>query len=696
MSFKIRTWNLAAERIYGWKVDEVMGKPIQEVIWGEYLDTTEKEALHQLQTAGVWHGETSHRRKDHSQVYLLASTSYVTDGAGKRVGVVSVNKDISERKHAQDELARYQNDLEQLVEQRTAELKRAKTRLEATLNNTTDGIVLAYPDRGVDQSNAMFNTLFACEPDHFCNQSLLMLVNPDDRDRLAALIQTVTADGVNRQGEFQALRADNTWFEARIGLGSIQDGDAIGAGLVCSIQDISELKQRERLLRYHASLQENVSDAVIATDLKFRIQSWNPAAEQIYGWRAEEVLGKLIGEILRTEFASDESGERMQRDFLEKGAWSDEVVQYHKEGHTLHILSSTVLFKDENGQPFGLVAVNHDITERKRTAEALALSEHRFSLLVNGISDYAIYMLDPAGNIISWNPGAQRIKGYSADEILGQHFSRFYTPEDLAQREPEKVLRIAGTEGHYVGEGWIVRKDGSKFWAETAVTALRDSENHLICFTKITRDLTEQKLAEEGLEQALAKEKELNELKSRFVSMVAHDFRSPLAAIQSSGDLLNNYSDRMTAEKKQHHFKTISSQILNLTGILEDTLTISKTEAVGLSLHRLPTDFVPFCQSIIDDMQLIDATRPIRLTVNGEVGTLEIDRDHMRRALVNLLSNAAKYSPEGCDIEFSIQGENEQVVIRIQDQGIGIPEADQSHLFEVFHRAGNVGDIPGT
>ncbi|MEO8394027.1 MAG: PAS domain S-box protein [Chloroflexota bacterium] len=383
----------SVERVMGYTPDERPNREVLDFVHSEDHSAFLGMFASLIQTPGrtavvhvrLWH-------KDQTWHWIEGLATNLLDEPS--VGAIVINyRDVSERKRAEDELARYRDQLEQLVEQRTAELKRARRRVEAILNNTTDGIALIYPDRGIEQSNAMFNTLFACEPDRYYGQPLAMLMAPDDRDRLETLIQAVTANGMNRQGEFRALRVDNTLFEARIGLGYIQDGDVISAGLVCSIQDISELKRRERLLRYHASLQENVSDAVIATDLKFRIQSWNRAAEQIYSWRAEEVLGKLVGDVLRTEFVSDESGERVQRDFMEKGAWSDEVVQYHKDDHALQILSSTVLFKDESGQPFGLVAVNHDITERKQAAqvlEAKAQEEREFQSYLKELHEITI------------------------------------------------------------------------------------------------------------------------------------------------------------------------------------------------------------------------------------------------------------------------------------------------------------------
>ena len=213
---------------------------------------------------------------------------------------------------------------------------------------------------------------------------------------------------------------------------------------------------------------------------------------------------------------------------------------------------------------------------------------------------------------------------------------------------------------------------------------------------RVLRYAIERKRYEVTLRNALIKEKDLNELKSRFVSMVSHEFRNPLAAIQSSSDLLSNYSDRMPEEQNTKHFNSIRTQIQHLTLLLNDMLEFNKAESVGLQFHPLPIDFRASCQVVVDEMQQLAGRREIKFIVNGLVEAVEMDTNLLRRALLNLLSNAVKYSPDGSVIEFSVTRGKEEIVLCIQDQGIGIPEEELSRLFEVFHRATNVGNIPGT
>ena len=369
-------------------------------------------------------------------------------------------------------LERHTAQLEQKVIDRTADLNEAKERVEAILNNSTDGIILVHTDLKIQQTNSSFNCLFACEPDDYFGKSLITLAQIEDADKATKIFQTVTAEQKGNSIEIRAVRKDGTVFDAELSIGPIKDD-----GLVCTLRDITERKAQERQLRYFASLQESVVDAVIATDTNLHIQTWNRGAERIYGWKADEVIGKTAPDLLQIRQSSAENLESTSQRFIEQGFVQQETIQRRKDDTDIFILGSATLLADENGVPVGVISVNRDITELKRSQDALAVSEQRFRLLVNSLDDYSVIMLDPQGNIKTWNPGAERIKGYTAEEIIGQNIARFYTAEGIARGEPQEVLRIAENEGQFAGERWRVRKDGTQFWAELAVIALRDNEN---------------------------------------------------------------------------------------------------------------------------------------------------------------------------------------------------------------------------
>ena len=249
---------------------------------------------------------------------------------------------------------------------------------------------------------------------------------------------------------------------------------------------------------FHARLLDAVGQAVIATDPLGKVIYWNRAAESLYGWSVEEVMGRSIVEITPSEDLVERADEIMTE--LTRGSsWTGEFTTRRKNGTTFPALVTDTPVHDEQGNLVAIIGVSTDITEIKQTEE-LRRSEERFRLLVEKVNDYAIFMLDPEGCVNSWNAGAEHIKGYRSEEIIGRHFSVFYLPEDIERGHPEKELRLAQERGHCEEEGLRVRKDGSRFWASVLITALVDEEGNLRGFSKVVRDITERKNMEERLE----------------------------------------------------------------------------------------------------------------------------------------------------------------------------------------------------
>jgi PAS domain S-box-containing protein len=341
-----------------------------------------------------------------------------------------------------------------------------------------------------------------------------------------------------------------------------------------------------------------------------------------------------------------------------------------------------------------LKSINRQVAQLEQQVE---LGEVPYHLLVESVKNYEIIMLDTAGYVRSWNPGAEALKGYTAEQIIGKHFSCFYTPEDIAKGKPEKILLKSAELGRYEVEGWRVRKDGSQFWANVVTTALCDRQGNIIGYSKMTRDFSDRKQAELEIKRALKKEQELNEIKSRFVSMVSHDFRVHLSVILTSSDLLKVYSDQFDAEKKLKFLDTIQTSVKNMNNLLEDVLFIGKNSVNKIDFQPVKLNIELFCREIIEQIELISGQKyKFIFKSSGEAYLAEIDEKLLLKILTNLLSNAVKYSPEGGNIYFQLVCEQEQVIFEIKDSGIGIPESAQAHLFEGFHRASNVGSIPGT
>ncbi len=313
------------------------------------------------------------------------------------------------------------------------------------------------------------------------------------------------------------------------------------------------------------------------------------------------------------------------------------------------------------------------------------------------MKDYAIFFIDPEGRVMSWNKGAQQIKGYSDAEIIGKPISIFYTDEDNRSGEPFNNLQHALEEGHYESVGLRKRKDGSVFYADVVFTPIYDDKNTLKGFAKITRDISDQKKAEEDILKTLLREKELNELKSRFVTLASHEFKTPLSVILSSVSLIEKYPDTDQQDKRLKHIHRIKSNVNNLKQILNDFLSLEKLEGGIVQNCPAETDLTDLLRETIQDMDgSLKEGQHIGLQTEGTPRPVLVDIQLLRNILNNLLSNAIKYSPEATAIGCTLSYQPATVDIRVRDKGIGIPPEEQAQLFERFFRATNTTGISGT
>lgn len=344
--------------------------------------------------------------------------------------------------------------------------------------------------------------------------------------------------------------------------------------IVSILYDVTDQRQLEVQTRYHAMLLAHVSDAVISTDLDFKIRSWNPAAELIYGWRADEVIGKPVEEIVRGNY-SDTPHAALIQQLYRAGSWRGEATHHRRDGSPVHLLASTSYITDSAGNRTGLVTVNRDITERMKAQEEL--------------------------------------------------------------REAE-------------------------------------------------RQRTQ-----------IEKERELLQLKERFVSVVSHEFRTPLAVIYTAAEMMHRYYERMTPDRLFKQIHEILGQADYMVGLLDDVLTVNKARAGRLEFSPAPLDLLAFCQATIERIQAVDdGKHTINFASDGHLREVVLDSKLLQHILVNLLSNAVKYSPDGGEVRLDVHRSNGTVTFRVSDQGIGIPPDGLARLYDPFYRASNTRNIKGT
>lgn len=328
---------------------------------------------------------------------------------------------------------------------------------------------------------------------------------------------------------------------------------------------------------------------------------------------------------------------------------------------------------------------------RERAEKALRHSEDRFRLLVQGVRDYAIFLLDPAGHVVSWNAGAERIKGYTEEEILGKHFSLFYMPEAVQQGHPQHELEIAAARGSYEEEGWRVRKDGSLFWANVLITAVRQ-EGQLVGFAKVTRDLTEHKLAEQQREELLAREQKAraeaeaaNLAKTEFLAVMSHELRTPLTAIIGYAELLQMGIPVSIPDDAAHQVERIGAAARHQLQLIEEILTFASLEAGTARVHPEEVELGELVQEAASFIQPL--AEPKGLAVGVSLPDLPVravtDREKFLQILINLLSNAVKFTSEG-QIRTVVERRDERAFVHVEDTGIGIAPEHQEKIFDSF------------
>ena len=337
----------------------------------------------------------------------------------------------------------------------------------------------------------------------------------------------------------------------------------------------------------------------------------------------------------------------------------------------------------------GVVVTFIDITERKLAEEALREIEARFQLLVEGVSDYAIFLLDREGRITSWNSGAERIKGYNQDEILGRHFSCLYPPEAVAGGLPEQALLIAERDGRFEDEGWRVRKDGTRFWANVVISAIRDKHDRIAGFSKITRDLTERKQVEEELRRAKEAAEEGTRTKSQFLANMSHELRTPMSGVLGMLDIV--LAGNLEAPQREY-LETAHSSARSLVRILNDVLDLTKIEMGKLSIEVKPFSVRDCVEDSCNILLPLIKSKGLDLecAVAGDVPeTLLGDRNRINQVLTNLVGNAVKFTETG-KVEIRVTTGDRSpsgrryVTFSIADTGIGIPDDKRNLLFKVF------------
>jgi PAS domain S-box-containing protein len=441
-------------------------------------------------------------------------------------------------------------------------------------------------------------------------------------------------------------------------------------------------------------LVETVRDyAIFALDPDGYIISWNAGAERLKGYMASDIIGRHFSIFYPPERIAEGFPQHELQVAQAVGRFEDEGWRLRKDGSRFWANVVITALRDPSGALVGFAKVTRDLTDRRLQEEQLRESEERFRVLVQGVRDYAIFMLDPSGRIASWNEGAQRIKGYSAEEIVGRHFSLFYPADQIAANKPQHELAIATREGKYEEEGWRVRKDGSLFWASVLISALRDPHGTLIGYAKVTRDLTERRAAQERAiadARRIAEVESANRTRSEFLASLSHELRTPINGTLGYLDLIETGIGGEASEQHREFLGRIRRSQEHLLRIINDLLNYSRIEAGQVEYARAP---VPLGEVVAVVLPMIEPQALTKsITVNAPRCdpslVAEADGVKVEQVVLNLLSNAVKFTPSGGRVSVHCDRDGDRVRIRVADTGPGIPSAQQAAIFEPFVQLG--------
>jgi PAS domain S-box-containing protein len=468
--------------------------------------------------------------------------------------------------------------------------------------------------------------------------------------------------------------------------------------------------QNEDAWRLQLLIDSVIDYAIYMIDLDGRVASWNSGAERLKGYSATEIIGQPFANFFTPEDRERELPQRALEIAARTGRFESEGWSVRKDGTRFWALAVVDPVRDPTGKIVGFAKVTRDMTERRLEQSQLLESERRFRHLVEAVIDYAIFQLDKDGIVATWNAGAKRIKGYAADEIIGQHFSRFYTEEDRAAGVPERALATAATEGQFEAEGWRLRKNGSRFWASVVIDPICSDAGEIVGFAKVTRDITErmetQRILRQTQEQLAVSQR--MEAVGQLSGGIAHDFNNLLMIIQ--GNLETAQRIAATAAGNAGLLRALGNSMRGAqraAALTHRLLAFSRRQPLDpklLNANKYLPGVAEFLQRALGEM--------IQIEVVGAPGLwpIEVDVAQLESTLVNLAINSRDAMPEGGKLTVEALNQTldhaysrinpeiapgQYLLIAVSDTGCGMSQEELSRAFEPFFTTKEIGHGTG-
>lgn len=462
---------------------------------------------------------------------------------------------------------------------------------------------------------------------------------------------------------------------------------------------------------YHRMIEEIQDYAIILLDRNGIIQNWNKGAEKIKRYSEKEIIGKHFSIFYLQEDLDRKLPEILIREATRTGRAIHEGWRKRKDGSRFWGSITLTAIHDDKDNVIGFSKVTRDLTEKKIVEDNLRMSEERYHQMVAEVQDYAIILLNEQGIIENWNTGAEKIKGYTAKEAIGRSFEMFYTPEDRADNLPKKLLNTAREQGKALQEGWRVRKDGTRFWGTIVITALHGKDGHIIGFSKVTRDLTQQKITDDKL-RAYTRELEIqNGELEQFAYVASHDLQEPLRKIQTFAELIQeNYEDKDFAKR---YFEKLDSSARRMSELVKSLLDYSRlTRETAVSIDgpdKTEVDLNIIFAEVVQDFELLIEEKKAKVRAEN-LPVITGNRMQLGQLFSNLISNSLKFCDKAPKIQIrstivdreevekdgNILLHHEYYKITFEDNGIGFEQHYDKIIFALFQRLHGKQDYAGT
>ncbi|MGB8317835.1 MAG: PAS domain S-box protein [Ignavibacteriaceae bacterium] len=673
--------NKAFEKITGYKACEVIGKNCRFLQGTETLKEDIKiirDAISKMKECKV---VLINYKKDGTKFWNELSISPVFDESGNLKNFIGIQSDITERIEAE------------------ATLKRSEQKFRSIIENLDNGIVLTNEEGVIIEWNKKHEEIMGIAAREMLGNYLWDIPNLkmlENYEKVKEDIQNNLTTGEVPKQQLEYIISNPGKPQKIINVKPVAIKTNKGYMLCSIIRDITKQLNDEEEIRKLSRAVETSPSGILLADLQSNIVYINPSIVTMGQYKDEtELLGKSIFDF------TDDNGKQILDEtilpaILSGNKWNGELFVYKKNGQTIPIEISCALVNHDIGQPKYLLAVFNDISERKSAETALKQSEERYRNVVENIKE-VIFQTDKNGLWTFLNPAWEEITGFSIKESIGINFLDYVHPEDR-ERNLQLFEPLINRKKDYCRHTIrYLTKDGGFKWIEVFARLTLDKNGDIAGTSGTLNDVTKRMKAEENIKQSLEKEKELNELKSRFVSTISHEFRTPLTSILGSTQLMLRYNNKWPEAKKQDTLRRIENSVLYMNEMINDVLTLNRAETGKLIFNPSKIEIVSIVLTILEEINLIAGPNHTFITdFSSELIELYADKKLMRHIINNLLSNAVKYSPKGGKVHLSLNKKDKDLEIIIKDEGIGISEEDQTQLFQPFFRGSNIENINGT